>query len=322
MQKRDWVDATKGAAIVLVVIGHCWRGIDADGLVPEALFHAVDSRIYAFHMPVFFAVSGLFLAHSLAGATPGAFALGRVRRLIWPMVLWTYLFLAFKYIAGDLANAQVALGDFLIWPIPGYAHLWFLWALFVLHMIAVLISRSRFQERIALPLLAAGAIGLALVPLPTGLERWVGPAFENAPFLMIGVLVGRSWFIERLGSVARTAAAVVFLLVLSAWSALPAHTAVYLIGSSVLTMCWLIVFAGIGERAPIWARGLVTVGSASMGIFLSHTIFTAAMREALLVLNVNDIWLHVLLGTAFGLVGPLILIGIARRTKTHRLLGF
>lgn len=51
MGKRiSHIDAAKGLAMILVVIGHChWKG------------HVAGSLIYSFHMPLFFIISGLFV---------------------------------------------------------------------------------------------------------------------------------------------------------------------------------------------------------------------------------------------------------------------
>ena len=119
------VDAVKGAAILLVVLGHAWRGLNADGLIEPATFTALDSRIYAFHMPVFFALSGLFFAQVLARSTPCSFLRSRVLRLLWPLILWTYIFLGIKVLAGTRANTPVSIEDLMILPVPGVLHLWF-----------------------------------------------------------------------------------------------------------------------------------------------------------------------------------------------------
>ena len=126
-RRMGWVDAAKGGAIILVVIGHAWRGIGARDLIPEPLFSAVDARIYAVHMPIFFALSGLFFPSLLARSTIGSFAQSRLIRLFWPMVIWTYLYLGLKLLAGEAVNTPVALSDLLILPAPGHLHLWFLW---------------------------------------------------------------------------------------------------------------------------------------------------------------------------------------------------
>ncbi|WP_092061921.1 acyltransferase family protein [Poseidonocella pacifica] len=65
-RRLEWIDATKGAMIILVVVGHTWRGLWGANLLSPNLFAAVDMRIYAFHMPVFFAVSGWFFLASLS----------------------------------------------------------------------------------------------------------------------------------------------------------------------------------------------------------------------------------------------------------------
>ena len=51
MGKRiEYIDAAKGLAMILVVVGHChWKG------------HLAGSLIYSFHMPLFFIISGFFL---------------------------------------------------------------------------------------------------------------------------------------------------------------------------------------------------------------------------------------------------------------------
>lgn len=52
--RQDWPDLARGIGIVLVVIGHVWRGLMATGLpIDPGLFAAVDGLIYAFHMPLF-----------------------------------------------------------------------------------------------------------------------------------------------------------------------------------------------------------------------------------------------------------------------------
>lgn len=54
-----WPDIAKGIGILLVVYGHVARGIEKAGLpIDPVFFKTVDVLIYAFHMPLFFFVSG------------------------------------------------------------------------------------------------------------------------------------------------------------------------------------------------------------------------------------------------------------------------
>ena len=69
--RQDWLDLTKGIAILLVVIGHVFRGYTAAGLFPEyqTAFAYIDYTIYSFHMPLFFLLSG-YLYRQREGLLP------------------------------------------------------------------------------------------------------------------------------------------------------------------------------------------------------------------------------------------------------------
>lgn len=322
--RQDWVDAAKGFAIVAVVVGHSWRGLHARGLVPPELFAEIDQRLYAFHMPIFFALSGLFFARSLANASPLAFVTGRLTRLIWPMVLWLYVFLAFKAVAGARANTPVTWSDLLVWPIPGQLHLWFLWALFLLHMVFLasrpLIRDGRYSAW-SLVFFVLAALVVALSPKPSEIERWFGDAMRNAPFFVLGLALAQSDVLARIGGGLRIGAALIFVAVLVAWP--PETNWLQLAGSLALTFCALTVLSGIGREATSWpARWLVTLGVASMAIYLMHTIFSAALREALLVLGHRDLLLHLVPSVLVGILAPLIVLAAARRLGAARILGF
>ena len=58
-QRQNWIDIAKGVGIILVVVGHAGRGLQSAGLTDEGwLLPLMDRAIYAFHMPLFFVLSG------------------------------------------------------------------------------------------------------------------------------------------------------------------------------------------------------------------------------------------------------------------------
>ena len=58
----NWIDAAKGTGIILVVIGHTLRGLESANILSfVGDFGRVDAAIYAFHMPLMFMLSGLFI---------------------------------------------------------------------------------------------------------------------------------------------------------------------------------------------------------------------------------------------------------------------
>lgn len=319
------MDSAKGAAILLVVVGHAWRGFSRRGLVPEELFVAVDSRIYAFHMPVFFALAGWFFIRSLTKSSLWDFTRNRFRRLFWPMILWTYLFLGTKVLSGELSNNPVALNELLILPVPGVLHFWFLWALLVISF-AFAFLRPLVRDGQA-PSSVLWIVGLCVaaaqfLTYPTEVAVWIGPAVQNSPFFFLGMVLGQTNWFSQLSTRSRVVGAAIFALVVGFWPVVVASGMITL-GSLLLTLCFLIFFSGIKAfvGAPI-ARILSRLGIASMAIYLAHTIFSAALREALFVAGIRDLSLQMFLGTLIGVVGPLVLLDLARRTRTTAILGF
>ncbi len=88
MKRIEWIDNAKGILIVLVVIGHicAWLAYDTYPM----------KWIYAFHMPAFFAVSGVLYRYSAKYRRPiGESVLKLARQLLVPCVgfeLFGYLF--------------------------------------------------------------------------------------------------------------------------------------------------------------------------------------------------------------------------------------
>jgi fucose 4-O-acetylase-like acetyltransferase len=110
-ERNPAVDAVRGLAILLVVVGHAIQGSVADFRSNPAW-----QIIYAFHMPLFFAISG--------------YVIGKVdlwqkfKRLVIPFVSW--------YLVGYLLVTGVELQDYIWrWIVSPDYGLWFLWALFL-----------------------------------------------------------------------------------------------------------------------------------------------------------------------------------------------
>ena len=322
--RLDWIDAAKGAMILLVVFAHAWRGLNLHGIVPSELFSAVDRRIYAFHMPTFFVLSGWFFISSLERKPLSDFFQSRVLRLLWPMALWTYMFLSVKVFAGSYANRPASWSDLLILPVPGIFHMWFLWALFLLSIgfsFLKLCSKNGRIPDTALLVPVVVTFVIQFVPLSDVANRWIGSTIHYAPFFLIGVIFGRIIPLHRTPPVLGVLAAFVFVLILSALPFVAEFTSAFLISLS-LTISVLVVLSCYGPVTGSWTgKSLAALGVVSMPIFLAHTIFSASLREALLAIGVDSLWLHISLGTIIGIAGPILLLHVSRRLNLARILG-
>jgi hypothetical protein len=67
---------------------------------------------------------------------------------------------------------------------------------------------------------------------------------------------------------------------------------------------------------------LAIFGRASMGIYLSHTIFSAFARSIMVELKLNEVVLHIFVGISVGLLVPLIIFISIKNQKTLKFMGW
>src|SRR5262245_15382938 len=84
------IDFMRAVAIMLVVVGHVQRGLfqtgQATGIYWDTIYPVLDYFIYVFHVPVFFATSGVLLERHVE-QTPKQFA-SRIGRLVLLYLVW------------------------------------------------------------------------------------------------------------------------------------------------------------------------------------------------------------------------------------------
>ncbi|WP_137112297.1 acyltransferase family protein [Rhodobacter sp. SY28-1] len=318
------LDVAKGLGIIIVVIGHAWRGLDSAGMIGSPdLFRLIDTLIYNFHMPLFFLLSGMtYQAWALKRPYPEA-ALSRVTRLLWPLVLWSYIFVGARIAAGDAANTEVSgWQNLAFFPLPPRDHFWFLWALFLQHLAALALIRA-VGRPLGAPVWAALAILLILGSsfTPVGLNPWTFGALTYAGAFLTGLALGPSGLPVR-GPAAFVLAAVAFVALQAASFQLPASLLTTQILGILLSLAFLaMVRAACAQGTGPALRLLAFLGVSSMGIYLAHTIFSAGTRVVLSRLT-QDLSLHMIAGTLAGIIGPLLIYALIRRFGRPAWIGF
>lgn len=319
------IDSAKGIGILLVVFGHAWRGLMGAGLVPDGpLFRTVDFAVYAFHMPLFFFLSGLLFLDALRKHAAGTLFRGRVTRLLWPMALWSWMFFGLKLVAGANANAPVTTADFPLVPLPPYEHLWFLWALFLCQILLIFfyallggrLTTSAIQ-------VGAGALAIALAvvnPLMSVPSPIWGPMVQHMPYFLAGIAVGGVTYWQptlRIGVLAGAGFAAMIALLGPEKASVVWSLVLVMLG----WMVWLYVDRSAVVTGPV-LNALRYLGQGSMVIYLAHTAFSAALRIALIKVGLEDLSLLLILTVAIGVFGPLLVLSVARKLRLTRILGF
>lgn len=319
-----WVDAAKGVGILLVVFGHVWRGCAKAGLAVDAgVFEAVDRAVYLVHMPLFFALAGLFVARALETRSLMGFVRERCVHLLYAVVVWSYLSATFRWTAGRAADGSGLTGrDLLLYPLEANDIYWFLWALFLIQVaLAAILALPRRRARLALCALVA----LSLAVIATGASvPVVGAALYYAPFLVLGHL----WREAAAAPAGRTGllGGVLFVGAESLALALPERTA-GLFGlalSALAVLGAVLVVRAVHARVPGTApvRWLARLGALSLPVYLAHVIVLGGVRTAALRLGLHDLAAQVLLGTVVATLAPLLLHRLAVRAGRAAALGF
>lgn len=133
-QRLSWVDNAKGFAIILVVLGHI--------CLTETVYY-FNAWICSFHMPLFFALSGLFTVKHINEETWFLHFKKRFKRIMIPYLvygifiqLFFWIYYKYKFPEFDRLFLQAIISQLLNYQISDMgqawsAHLWFLPCLFL-----------------------------------------------------------------------------------------------------------------------------------------------------------------------------------------------
>jgi fucose 4-O-acetylase-like acetyltransferase len=152
----QWVNVAKGIGITLMVFAHVGRGVLKAGPGPR-LYWLADNAIYAFHMPLFFFLSGLFVARG-AQRSAGNFFGSKLRTIVYAYFLWAILQCLCVALAGQ--NAKDGIARLSPWHVISHlpwepyigSQFWFLYVLMACMTLFWVLYRLRI-----------GTVGIAIV---------------------------------------------------------------------------------------------------------------------------------------------------------------
>lgn len=176
------MDVLRGIAVLLVVLFHAIAIAAQESNHEFVRLEQVVNTISPLRMPMMFFLSGLLVPRSLAKGAR-TYISGKVRRVLYPYLLWSILMLlAFEVAASTIEwSSNASLLDIITDP---FEHLWFLAYLFLYYMLAL---ASRWVPATAL---AFAALIISSFPIE-GWDDWTVFWARAVPFF-IGMAIAQS----------------------------------------------------------------------------------------------------------------------------------
>ena len=313
-RRLNHLDALRGAAMLVVVVWHLtatWPGyVPLTESTTKALEWALASLRWS--LALFFLMAGFFGAQLLRRWGTARFARDRFRRIAIPLAVGIF---AIVPLGGPILQAVRPQAE----PVPAPAHLWFLWYVLVLYVVAIALVRAPRIERVgqvtarlvsspfAVPVLAAVTTGLLLGAraLSLGGASWLVPRPEllafYGSFFVVGVLLHgtpegvdaggkRTWLTGALALA--TLVPLVLLDPKSVWGGAvvvsPGKDPGWLALLCVFSWAAVFFLCGIGRRLLSGERPAVRyIADASYFIFLMHVALVPVAITAATSLSVS-----------------------------------
>ena len=293
------IDVVRGMAISLVAMGHTNQGIVHRGWWgASTVGWRLNIIIYAFHMPAFFFVSGIFLRPSADKRGPRRFTLERIRTLIYPYVLWSLISAGSVAVLSHFTVQQpLTLKRFVIDLLVGTG-IWFLPTLFVCQVAGMLLRKLPGALIVTLAL-------LVYYFMPRSGVNFLDLALQFFPFVAAGMWLGGGYVrMERIPRPVALACAVVLFAAL--WVAMykpwTSYLNIVLLGGVIGTLMLVLLARNFGSSRA--ARVFAWAGEASLAIYLAGEYGQGLVRQLLVWIHITGPYLQLILPTIAAIAIP------------------
>ena len=302
----------RGIAILLVIFGHAQRGIfqaaQPEGLYWSHIYPALDYFIYVFHVPVFFATSGILLERQARNSFRDFRS--RETRIIGLYLLWNFINAVPAFVFSDLINRNFGKSGWIVAfnPLQISGIMWFFVALGAGYLAHFLTTNSKSIRWLLI------IVAILLLAFDRDFH---GVAYGTL-WLLVGAEAERLLHLEKLKPNAWHAIAVLAIYLVattvSYWLNVPYTAAIVACAGALV----FLVLLGELISVPFFISYL---GKNTLALYVMHVIALGGTRILLMkfVGLSASMGLLVLL-TIIGIVVPLAVLILLRRIGASRFL--
>ncbi len=317
-----WIDVLKGFTIIVVILGHCLDGYLNAGMFPETqtVFHLFRELIYAFHMPLFFVISGytFSLAYIKEQRLNCAKVAAQIGNLALTYTIWALLLWATKRVFAAFVNKPYDLRDLLnmfVIPLGNY------WYIYVLTLIYVVVTALKlWRQKSALLLTGTALVLFAVRVFSAGIHPTIHRVFYYLFFFCVGIVFCRvPKQMQNKGLLILCAAISPAFWCLLNFCQVPSAVRMAMVPALSLSVSYLFVYAAATIR---WKETgfLQLCGTYCLHIYLIHPYFTAGNRSILPMLGITQPYIALGVNTVSSLLLSLVIAVICGRISWSMIL--
>ena len=282
--RQFYIDALKGLGIVLVVFGHVLDGYIRGNIYPDSktMLFAQYNTIYAFHMPLFFILSGyvyqLIFLNDEGIVKSHSHLKSQIVKCIYLYFVWSIILGLFKVVFSRFTNTGVSFSDILLIPVKTIPPYWYLYVLVAYYLIFSIKFLYKHEKITFFVLLSISALAFIL-PFISWLD------FTHVLYYLVYFYTGILLCKHKISS---HASAIIFLLF-----AISIFLNIQNIEVLINYTVPINIICGLGyslfvfwifQRFQNWFKPnniLVFLGKNSLEIFVLHCYFTGFFRVIL-----------------------------------------
>ncbi|WP_440980291.1 acyltransferase family protein (plasmid) [Sphingomonas pseudosanguinis] len=321
IKRSAMVDMAKGIGIILVVYGHCLRGLSSAGFIPQdSPLLVTDYIVYTFHMPLFFIASGLFFSKSLQKSNRN-FWIRQIKNILYPYFFWSLFCGSIQIIlsSSSVTNGGMSLSRLsqILWsPISPF---WFLYALFFCYFI------SWFLKNIPIVIKTTIFCILFIISFYT-IGGVINDVFYGLLYFSIGIFIQKHKFIrlipENFGAVLGVSTIFIITAFASYYLGVPERMPFIAAIMGVISTASICRFIEYKLGNGIMVRMLSALGQYSISIYVMHIIFIVFVRTILVkIFMIKSIPAVIIPAVLCGIFFPILIQRILIKFNINNLFG-